>query len=51
MPQTGFEPATPGLGIPCSIHLSYWGVFLLLLLYSIAGLSTLSYKRGDYGFI
>lgn len=32
MPQTGFEPATPGLGIPCSIHLSYWGLSIILCL-------------------
>ena len=27
--QAGLEPAAPGLGILCSIHLSYWSLLRL----------------------
>ena len=26
-PQTGLEPATSGLEVRCSVHLSYWGIW------------------------
>ena len=32
MPPAGFEPTAPGLGILCSIQLSYGGAALLFIL-------------------
>lgn len=32
MPQGGLDPPAQGLGIPCSILLSYWGIKIIYFL-------------------
>ena len=48
VPQEGIEPPTLALGVPCSIHLSYWGIAAMRVRVhsTMQGLATSETKNG-----